>query len=497
MTYPGGGDGQGGWQYPQQPPQQPPQHQQPQYPTQPYPPQQQPYPTQPYPGQPPQFGDRFGQLGPQQPVGYGYEQQPGQPYGHPLGPATYWQPPQPPKRRTGLIAGIVVAVVVLAGGGVGTWFALNRTAQAGATGSATPQAAATKLLDDLGHTDVLGLVDDLPPAEAAFLRDTISSSTETLKRLQIVKPDADPNQQTDTYIHTSGIRFDPNVQQINDHLAITQLDAGTITVSGDISKFGYTDKFLKAIAPSGQLPTQSQTITVPPDQPARIATIKVNGQWYPSLFYSIADAGLRSAHESWPRDSIPAIGSASPDDAVRGFVQALLDGDFSKAIGMTAPDEMAALHDAGPAIVAAAGSTQPSGAKINALSLNDKDVPGGVEAVMSTMTMDVNGDQIHVSLSGGCLSIEGSAPGESQKTCASDIGTEMERGAGSVLPPAFGKLMQDISSGIMNGGIGIVTTQVGGQWYVSPARTLTTVTLNIFGSINPDDFAGLLQYGSH
>ena len=107
---------------------------------------QQPYGQQP----PPNTGgfnqpqDPYGQQ-PQQPGGYpGYQGQPGQPgqtgpygyppqgqpgpggpqgpYGPPPGYDGYGTPPGGPKKRTGLIIGIIVAVVVLIGGGIGAYF---------------------------------------------------------------------------------------------------------------------------------------------------------------------------------------------------------------------------------------------------------------------------------------------------------------------------------------------------------------------------------------
>jgi len=496
MTYPGdpgpGGWPQGGQQqpYPQQPP--------PQYPQQPYPQQQ--YPQQPYPptGPQPQYvppgQPQYGQ--PTAPYGQPtapYPDQTGVPYGHPLGPATYWQPPPPPKRRTGLIAGVIVAVLVLAGGGFGTWFALNRTASAAATGAATPMAAATKLMSDVGKSDAVGLIDDLPPAEASFLRDSANDSTDQLKRLQVLKPDANPANQSTAYIQTQGIRFDPDVQQVNDHLAITTLVAGTITINSNAASSEYTDKFFKAMFRNGQPTSKTETFTV--DQPVRIATVKVNGLWYPSLFYSLADAGLRASHESWPTTSIPAVGSASADTAVRGFVQALFDRDATKAIGMTAPDEMAALHDAGPAIVAAVGPGSPSGIHIVSMSFADKNVTNGVDAVLASLTLDQNGQQIQVSKTGGCYSV--TVQGQTQKMCASDLSNQMHQGAGDFLPPALDKFLSDLSAGLMNGGVGIVATQVDGQWYVSPSRTVTQLVLSVFNSITADDLSGLLQLGSH
>jgi hypothetical protein len=505
MTYPGSG---GGWSPhqgdEQQPGGWPPNGQPPPA----YPPTG-PQPVGPYPGDAPPYGQQppgtqqFGQ--PQ----YGqqpYGQQP--PYGQPpygqqqFGPANYWQPAPPPKRkRTGLLVGVIVAVVVLAAGGVGTWLALNRTAAAGSTGSATPQAAAVKLAADVGNSDVIGIVNDLPPSEAALVRDSITSSTDQLKRLQVVKPDVNSQAPGGVTIATKGITFDPaGPQRINDHLAIAMLTGGTITVNADLAKFGYTDKFLKSVFPNGTPASETQTLNIADavrqlGHPIRIATVEVNGKWYPSLFYSIADAALQSSNQQWPTRSIPANGAASADDAVRQFVQALMDENVTQAIGLTSPDEMAALHDAGQAIVDSAGNTHPSGVKIDSISFADRTVPGGVDAVVSSMTLDSNGDRIQITQGGGCYSIQ--AQGRTQRLCASDLTQQMHGGVTGFLPPAFTKVLQDFATGMMNSGIGIVASQVDGQWYVSPGRTITQLTTDVFSSISADDFAALLQLGNH
>jgi hypothetical protein len=481
-------------------------------PTAPYPGGTQPYPGQPHPGQPnqggqPYPGDPSAHQAPQQ---FGMPPRPPQsPFleqqfaeQQPLGAATYWQPPKPKSSHKGLVLGLVVAVVVLAGGGAGTWYALNRTADSGATGSATPQAAATKLLADVGNADVIGVVNDLPPAEASLLRDTITDTTQQLKRLQVVKPDVDPQQPGGVSVHASGITFDPSgVQQVNDHLAIAKLVGGTITINADMAKFGYTDQFLKSAFPNGAPADSTQTLNIADavrqlGHPIRIATVAVNGKWYPSLFYSIADAGLQAAHLNWPASGIPAAGAVSADAAVREFAQALLDADFSKAIALTAPDEMAALHDAGPAIVNAAGDTPATGVKIDSATFADRSVAGGVDAVVSSVTLEYQGDQLTVSESGGCLTIQDQASGDQQKQCADDIAADMRQGAGGDdLPPVLTKFFQDLSDGIMNSGIGIVATQVDGQWYVSPGRTVSELSTNVFSSINAADFSALLQAG--
>jgi sulfur carrier protein ThiS len=516
MTYPGSG---GGWS-PQQGGEQPggwPPGGQPQ-PGGAYPPPygQAPQGQAPY-GQPPHgqapYGQQpYGQPHGQQPYGQPYGQQPhGQaPYGQqptsqlPYAPAGYWEPRPPKRSRTGLIVGVIVAVIVLAGGGVGTWLALDRTAAAGSTGSANPQSAATKLLADVGNSDVLGVVNDLPPAESALLRDSISSTTDQLKRLQVVKPDVNSQEPGGISVHTNGITFDPaGVQRINDHLAITKLVAGTITINADLAKYGYTDKFLKSVFPNGQPTTTTQTVNVADivrqlGHPIRIATVEVNGAWYPSLFYSITDAALQSAHLRWPTSTIPATGADSADDAVRQFVQSLLDANFTQAIELTDPNEMAALHDAGQAVVDAAGNVHPSGLRIVAIDITDRQVAGGVYAVLTSITVQQNGEKVQISQTGGCYTISDKSQDLHERLCASDLAKQMQAGAGSdFLPPVFTKFFQDLSTGMLSNGIGIVADQVDGQWYVSPGRTLGQLTQNVFSSISADDLGALLQASNH
>jgi hypothetical protein len=495
MTYPGSG---GEW------PSQPDDRQQPggwppsgQYPTGPQPTAQYPtgpqptaqYPTGPQPYGPPAFD--------QQP----YNQPPGgQP---PTGPGNYWYPQAtPPRRRSGAVVGVIVAVVVLAAGGVGTWIALNRTSAAG--GSATPQDATTKLVTDVNDNDVLGLVNDLPPAESALLRDSISGTTDSLKRLQVVDPNTDPQHLSGLTVHTSGITFDSSgVEQVDDHVAITKLVSGTITVDGDMSKVGYTDKFLHSAFPTGVPDDQTHTVDIADEvrrlgHPIRIATVKVDGKWYPSLFYSIADEGLQAAHQNWPSQSIPAEGADSADDAVHQFVQALLDADFRQAIALTAPDEMGALHDAGQAIVDAAGHQDPSGVKIDAVTFTDHGVAGGTDAVVQSVTVQAQGEKIDLRQSGDCYLMKDDSSGEQQKFCASDLAKQMSSGSDSeLLPPAFTKLMQDVAGGMMRNGVGIVATQVDGKWYVSPGRTVSQLVLSLFDSVSTDDLSALLRSGTH
>lgn len=457
----------------------------------------QPYPAQAYPAQP-----GPGQAYPAAPYA-GQPPLPGQPpypaVQYPIGSPDGQQPVPPKRRRSGLTVGVIVAVVVLAAGGAGTWFALNR---ASTTGSASPQQAATKLLADVGNGDVLGIVNDLPPAEAGLLRDTITATTDQLKRLKVLKPDAASQSATGLKIHTSGITFDNAAEErVNDHLTVTKLVAGKITVSQGLSTNDFTDSFVHSAFPGGMPSGNTNTVDIADTvrqlgHPVRIATVEVGGKWYPSLFYSIADAALQAAHQSWPSRSVPPVGANSADDAVRQFVQAAMDTNVQGVIARTTPDEMAALHDAGQVLVDAAHGGQATGVRIDSATFADRPVPGGVDVLLRSMTMSSGGDQIVLTEDNGCYSVRESANGQTQRFCASDLAAQLQNGnATSLLPPEMLTLVKDMFTGLLNNGVGVVASQVDGNWYVSPGRTISQLAVDVYGTITPEDLAAVLKLG--
>lgn len=507
--------------YDQQPYSQPQQGQAPygqqQYGGQPYgapQPGGQQYGSQPYgapqPGAPQPGAQQYGgqQVGGQQ---YGGQQYGGQPYGQafgaqppgqpPYGPPTGFAPASPGRRHgAGRIVGVLVAVLVLVGGGLGAWLVFSGS---NATGSASPQDATTKLVADVGNGDVLGLINDLPPGEAALFRDSLSATNDQLKRMQVLQPNASSDQEHGLTISAANLRFDSSaVETINDHLAITKLVSGTITVSADIAKSAYTEQFLHSAFPDGVPSAQPHTADIAAavrklGHPIRIATVRVNGAWYPSIFYTIADAALQDAHLNWPDHAIPANGASSADDAVRRFVQALLDADVTGAIAVTAPDEMGALHDAGPAVVIAAHGMRPSGVKIDDLRFTDRSVAGGTDVLLDSVTVEHDGDKVTVQQSNGCYLASDSATGEQQRWCVSDLANQAAKAARAGLPPELTTVVEHMVSGLANSGIGVVSTQVDGAWFVSPSRTFLQLMLDMTKGIQPDDLRAILQYGNH
>jgi hypothetical protein len=466
-----------------------------------------PQPAQPY-GQPyntgPQPAQQYPptQQYPQQPGGWGAPD-PGQQFGPPPGYTGYpdysggFGPGQPPpKKRTGLLVGAIVVVLLLVAGSVTAFFAF-RGAEAGA---ATPKDAAVSLVNALGKNDMVGLVGGLAPAEADVINDYLNDGLGELKRLEVVKPDTKPEQITGVEFKTEGLVFDDaGEEKVNDHLTITKLVDGTVTISSDWSKIPLTDKFVEKAFPDGKPSSAPETktydiseeIAKADEGPIRIATVKVGDEWFPSLFYTVADYALIDAEAKWPAQPVGANGADSPEAAVRGALEAALAADVKRLIELTPPDEMGALHDAGELLIEAAEGEEPTGARLNDLQTRVDDVSGGKRVRITKLAMEAEGESFTMEVSGDCIKIE--QGGENEEVCGADLAdlvSEFAELGGDELTDEQAAAVGRAAAGYLQSGV--VTTEVDGKWYVSPARTFGDFSMGFLRKLQPGDLETLV-----
>ncbi|GLZ31527.1 hypothetical protein Lesp02_37150 [Lentzea sp. NBRC 105346] len=501
MSYPGGGGGQ--WQ-----PQNDPYQQGGGYPQQGgfqqggYPQQQPGYPQtgpQPQQGGYPQTGPQPQQGGYPQTGPQGFPQQGGYPQ---TGPQPQWgqQPPfggEPPKKkRTGLVITVLVAVLLLVGGGV-TYFAFLRSSTTAASGQDTPKLAAEKLITSLGSGDIIGVMNGLAPAEAKLSKDYTEAVVNEAKRLEILKKDADPNKVSGIEFKSEGITFDEaGAEKINDKLTINKLTGGKITITSDASKIPLTDKIVKALGAKLESGAKTETVDITEEvkkrgKPIGIATINVDGEWYPSAFYTIANIALEEEKLKWPAQGIAPEGAASAQDAAKAIVTAGMDADLKKVIALLPPDEMGVLQAVGPVLLEQAGSQKPTGAKLDALETDVKDVTGGKQVTIRKLTVTADGEKVDISRTGDCYTVE--AQGQQQKLCADELAQLVQQQGGKNIPPAAVDVIARVGGQIMKDGVGVVATEVDGKWYVSPIRTYYELALTLFRGLEPKDVDALLE----
>jgi hypothetical protein len=475
-------------------------------------PAQHPWPQQPggYPQQPayppqPGYAQQPGQWAQQPPQPYQppYQQQAQPGWGQQPPPAAQWgaPPAQPPKRHGKLIAA-TAAVIVLAGGGIATYVAVSDSS--GGEGAASPRAAVTSIVDDLNNSDLLGALDDLAPGERDALAQPVRDEIAQLKRLKVLSGNADASHLAGFTFKARNLTFAKSTTKINDHVQIVNLTGGTLDVGSDAAKFPFSSEFLRAAFPHG-LPTSGrQTQHVDLGQvvqqqrdgrPIRIATQRVGDKWYPSIFYTVAD---KIAENTVPAasDAIPAKGAGSPEQAVKDEVNALLQGNLTRAIELVSPNELGALHDYGGLLLHSAGSTPPVNVTIQTLDLTTTKISRGVRVGLKKLVLrNPSGDQISIAINGTCADV--GAGGQTQHICADQLVSRLQgllRGfTGAAAPSAATtQALSRALTGLTK--IGVDTSQTNGQWYVNPVRSVLDVSNSVLGALQDNDVINLIEF---
>jgi hypothetical protein len=443
----------------------------------------QPYPGQPYPGQP-HPGQQHGAAWPHA----------GQP-----GYATTGGPPPPgPAARTGrrgltVTVALAAAVAVLLAGGLGTWFYLRNR------GADTPVEATTRLVADLQSDGIAGALPRLHPDEVRLAADLGDTFHDELVRLQVLRPDADRGALLAGTTFTD-LRFDDGaVEQVRPDVAIAKLVGGTVTLDRDVDALPLTDSYKQLAYPDGVPPAGAPQVIdiakVVADQgrPVRVATVQVEGDWYVSLTYTLADLALVQEGRPWPQGTVAARGSASAQDALRDAVTALFAQDARRLVEMAPPHELAVLHDVGPLLVEQAG-TPRSGVRLLDIATTPATVDGGTALTIDRMVVaEDGGQQVTVTREGDCLSVVGDSASleEPSRVCAQDVAAQGVGSFPGATDPAVRDVVLRASRAVL--GLRVVVVEDGGQYYVSPVRTVAGMAVDVLGAMQPADLARLAQ----
>ncbi|MGH3875712.1 MAG: hypothetical protein ACRDSK_01595 [Actinophytocola sp.] len=267
-----------------------------------------------------------------------------------------------------------------------------------------------------------------------------------------------------------------------------------MSVQSDVNKLPFTKEFLDAAFPeiANAEPTD-ETIDIADavrdngGEPIRIATVNIDGKWYPSLFYTIADYALAEAGKEWPKESIANNGADDAEGAVKEMVQAAINSDAERAIELLPPDEMGAMHDAGPALLEEMGPAPRTQVEVTKLETDVTDAStGGMKVMLSEVEVVAEGETYNVKKDGDCYTADGE--GQSERLCADDFAAEM---GNSSMSPEMQQALTNLASGLMKN-TGVVATEFDGKWYVSPLRTYTELGLSAMSDLTPEDVIALI-----
>jgi hypothetical protein len=444
--------------------------------------------------------------------------------------------PTPPRRGHGKLIASIAAVVVLGAGGAVTYVALA----AGDSGAGSPQKAVQNVVADLQNADLIGVLDDLAPGERTALSAPIRDDIASLKRLSVLSSKANPSSVPGVHFAAHDLKYADKTITVNDHVQIVQITGGSVDLGADASKLPFTQRFLGLAKPPKNATKQHIAIT----QPVRIATEKVGGSWYASLFYTAADDVAGHAIPS-ASNAIPANGADSAEAAVDKMVRSLLSGDVTSALSLISPAELGAVHDYGSMILKAAPRWQASQVTIKTLDLTTTPISDGVRVGLKNLVLSSGGRQVSIAIDNGCATIAASGlhkkvcPADAANlistfigglTCASSFGfgsasgvesgsgayhsrISISKGSGSSsgkyvpldssgrVPGCSGpkftaaqkQAIADLLSGITS--LGIDTAQVDGKWFITPVRTVADLGATVLSGLKGDDLFQLATLG--
>ena len=259
-------------------------------------------------------------------------------------------PPAPARRGVVRMLGLAISALVI--GGVA--YVAFAAVQSG-DGAGSPEAAVRALADRLADEDVLGAIGTLAPDEVRSFDEAYKTGVERATEEDFVQ-DENPLQGVD--IRIDGLELE--TQQLGDDVARVRLRGGTFGVTVDPARLA--PKLREMAEESGEDISVDEAVTfsrlekmldeAQADQRHRVEsvylmTVKRDGGWYVSPFYTIAQVATELSGQPTPDFSIahPAKGSASPEAALTDMVNDIGRLEVESAIDRLPPGELEVLKD--------------------------------------------------------------------------------------------------------------------------------------------------------
>lgn len=405
---------------------------------------------------------------------------------------------------------IITAVVVVIALAVGvTIFFVSKKGTTADGGAESPQQAVQAAFASFETGDSLSLLENLDPAEAQPIMDASSDGIDELKRLGVLNQSASASA-SGASIKTEGITFDPAGQRtINDHLQVVAITGGKITLNGvNPADLPFSDKVKAALAKAKiELPSSGPRtydiadLVKKAGEPIQVVTVKRGDKWYTSIFYTLAenwylnqsksDADLKAADL---QTAITPIGGSSPEDAVRQLVDKSLAGDYEGVIGMLPPEEMGVMYDYGKRFLAESSPSTPTDVPtIKDLQFNTADVTGGKKVSLKSIELEMEGKTFGLAIDTEADSVTVTQDGQSRVMNLDELLQGTMGGSSSLdrMPAQVKDIIKRVFGKVLE--LGLVTTEVGGKWYVSPLRSYSGVIITLLQGLEPGDIDYLLS----
>ncbi|MCA1832328.1 MAG: hypothetical protein ABR548_04755 [Actinomycetota bacterium] len=376
------------------------------------------------------------------------------------------------RRSPAAIATLIVGVLALVGGGI---YAANNLVGT-KSGAATPEDAARAFFASIANEDVLGLLDSMVPAERDAFREPLTEMRTQLVRLGALRKDFNLAHIEGINVNFQDLKF--STDRLSENVAVVGAIAGKESYRIDPQQLPL-GTFVRDLA--GEALTGPATFgsdTIDPTDDAKVAVVQKDGRWYWSLGYSIAESSREDSGAPAPNfgHGLAADGRESAAAAIEAALRAAVALDFETLIGITDPEEDAALHEYAPTFLAEAKALASNAAgafraSITNLQLATEPKEGGVALVtikhMEFKAGSTDG-KFAVNFDGECFT---------------------SKGLGELFPPKLctDELKQGVGLPQKQAHVGFIAVQRGGLWYFSPVRTILDAVNATLKIMTPQD----------
>lgn len=414
------------------------------------------------------------------------------PFGSQAGPpfATVVPTSTAGKRSRGKVVGGLIAVVALLGAG---GFAITKIVSGNDGGAENPTEVGTRLMDSLAAEDALGVVDLLLPGERDMMRQPLIDIVDNLKRLKVADSTASLDKVGGLDISFEDVQVEPDETNVDDVTDIRITATGTASVDGDAVPIGdlLIDEAFGGDRPD--LGSEPETSAID----WNLATVKHDGRWYLSAFYSIAENSRQDGDEI-PETGVVALGSDTPDGAVQAVFDAVNDLDLEALIATLNPNEAEALQRYAPLFI------DDGQNELDALDLKIafSDVKFSVSGSGDRRTVGIDGfklkagpsdNELTVEAKGGCMVItDGDTTtdtcegGSTYDSAVTALGLEDNEDVKALI-----KTVRDAFADMRP--VGITVQKIDGKWFVSPVGTIADILLAELSALGPSELTDIID----
>lgn len=395
-----------------------------------------------------------------------------------------------PKRGKGKVIGGAVAVLaLLAGGG----FAVTRIVAGNDGGAGSPTEVGTKFMDALGQEDVLGVVDLLLPGERTTFRQPLIDILDNLKRLEVADNTATLDKVGGIDIAFDNVEVTPRVTNVDD---VTDIDiSGTATASVDGAKVPIGQLLIDEAFGGSRPNLDSEPSSDAVDW--HLATVKQDGRWYLSMFYSIAE-DARPAGTNIPEQGVTPRGADSPEGAVQALFDGVSDLDLEAIVAGLNPNEAGALQRYAPIFIDdAQKALNGAGFKVAFSDIKYTVTGSGDHRSVSVDALKMHaisdGTDVTVDLANGCSTV--TSNGETVDSCKGGNSIdEMMKSLGLSENKDFQDFVKTVQGAFKDiKPVGLTVQQVDGKWYLSPIGTSLDGMLAVMSALDKQELTDIID----